>query len=167
VPINNIYNGGISITGEVATASGIGNIGLDIDQGNIHMDDSPTSSGTATGGVVATMTVDANSTGFRAALHMDSTGGWVEADASSATTMPCEALALETSTGSKKVIMQGFVRDDVWGWTVGGVIYVSETTGTLTQTAPSTTGSQVQAVGFATHANRMYFNPIPILAEVA
>ena len=58
------------------------------------------------------------------------------------------------------------MRDDTWTWTVGGLIYVSTTTGTLTQTAPSGTGDQVQVVGYATHADRMYFNPSLVLVEV-
>jgi len=140
---------------------------LDIDQGNIHVDHEPTSSGSATGGVIITATVDANATGFAAALHMDTDGNWIEADASSTATMPCQALAMETGTGSKKVLMQGFVKDTSWSWTIGGTLYVSATTGAMTQTAPSTTGEQVQAVGFATNTDKMYFNPDYTLVEIA
>jgi hypothetical protein len=141
---------------------------LDTNQKNIELQPIPTNNNEANG-ITATMTVDANTVGFGAALHMDTDGNWVMADADW-TSMPCQALALEAGTGSKKVLMQGFIRNDSWNWTVGGdsgLIYVSTTTGQLTQTAPSSTGDKVQIVGFATHADRMYFNPEYTLIEVA
>lgn len=117
-------------------------------------------------GAYATMQVDVNSVGFRSALHMDTDGHWIEADADAVATMPCEALALETGVGSKKVLTYGFIRDDSWNWTVGGLIYVSTTVGTLTQTPPNGAGDQVQVVGYATHADRMFFNPSYVLLEI-
>jgi len=131
----------------------------------VKLDDTPGTDLTANGFAV-TMTVDANATGVGAALHMDTDGNWIEADASATTTMPCTALALETGTGSKDVLLQGFIRNDAWTWTVGGEIFVSTTTGALTQTGPSGSGDQVQIVGLATHADRIFFNPIPVVAEV-
>ena len=121
-------------------------------------------------GDVVTMQVDVNATGFGATLHMDTDGNWIEADADAEATMPCQALALETGTGSKEVLLRGFVRDDTWTWTVGGVnglIYVSCTAGELTQTTVSGSGNQAQVVGFATHANRMFFNPNYLLIEIS
>jgi uncharacterized membrane protein len=113
------------------------------------------------------MTVDANSTGFGAALHIDTDGNLIECDADASTTMPCFALACETGTGSKKVLLQGFIRDDSWNWTPGVYIYISTTTGGLTSTAPTGSGDQVQIVGMATHADRMFFNPNYAIGEVA
>jgi hypothetical protein len=123
-------------------------------------DDTPGSDLTGTGDI-ASMTVDENSVGVTCALHMDTDGNWIEADADTASgaDMPCQALALETGTGTKKVLLRGFIRNDAWTWTVGGLIYVSTTTGTLTQTAPSSADDRIQIVGFATHADRMFFNP--------
>jgi len=37
----------------------------------------------------------------------------------------------------------------------------------MTQTPPSDSGDQVQALGFATHADRMYFNPNSTVLEIA
>jgi hypothetical protein len=118
-------------------------------------------------GIIATVTVDANATGVGAALHLDSDGNWIEADADSVATMPCQALALETGTGTKKILHMGYLRNDDWNWSVGGLIYVSTTTGALTQTAPSGSGDQVQVVGYATNADRMFFQPSLVLVEVA
>ena len=68
----------------------------------------------------------------------------------------------------------GVVRNDTWNWTIGpgvsGLIYasVTATTGnTLSQTAPSATGDQVQVVGHAISADIMMFNPSPVMVEIA
>lgn len=133
------------------------------------MDQAPTSSGSATGGIVISITVDANATGFGAAMHVDTNGNLIEAKADSTTTMPCFALALEAGTGAgKKVLTQGFAKDTSWSWTVGNPIYVSSATaGALTQTAPATTGDQVQAIGIAMASDTMYFNPDYTMIEIA
>ena len=76
-----------------------------------------------------------------------------------ATNMPCHALALESGTGTKDVLIRGFIRDDTWDWTPGGAIYVSTTTGALTQTAPSGSGQKIQSVGYAWTADIVFFDP--------
>lgn len=112
---------------------------------------------TATGKVVS-MTVDVNATGIGAALYMAADFHLEEADADASATMPCIALALEAGTGTKTVLLEGFIRNDAWAWTAGP-IYVSTTTGALTQTAPSGTGDRVQRVGWAYSADIMFFDP--------
>lgn len=116
-------------------------------------------------GDTTTVTVDTNAVGIGAALVMASDGNFDEADADSATTMPCTALALETGVGSKLVLLSGYVRNDTWSWTVGGILYVSTTQGTMTQTAPSGTGDQIQPVGIAVASNIVYFFPSLSVAE--
>lgn len=65
-------------------------------------------------------------------------------------------------------LLQGFYRDDTWNWTIGGLLYIDRTTaGALTQTAPSTTGDQVQVVGVAISADIIYFNPSLELVEIS
>jgi len=63
----------------------------------------------------------------------------------------------DTATGT--VLLQGFIRDDSWNWTTGGVLYNSETAGDLTQTAPTTDGAFVQIVGIALSPDVAYINP--------
>lgn len=118
---------------------------------------SPSSDQTAYGDI-ASVTVDANATGFGALLYIASDFHYEEADASASSTMPGVALALETGTGTKKVLLRGVIRNDAWNWSAGK-IYASETTGALTQTVPSTSGSIVQVVGIALSADIMLFNP--------
>ncbi len=128
------------------------------DAGELILDPTPDTNLTANG-IKTTMTVDANATGVTATLHLDTDGNFIEADADADTTAPCLALALETGTGSKQVLLQGFVRNDAWNWVVGGTVYLSTTAGAMTQTAPSGTNDIVQVVGFATNADRMWFSP--------
>jgi hypothetical protein len=111
-------------------------------------------------GIVDKKTVDANATGFGAALYVASDGNLEEADASAVSTLRCMALALEAGTGAdKKILRWGRIRNDTWSWTVGGLIYVSTTTGALTQTAPSGSGEFVQVVGEAEASNIIMFAP--------
>ena len=126
------------------------------------MDLDPTPDSDLTGnGMTATMTVDANSTGIGAPLYMASDGNYEEACASGIDYMPCRALALETGTGSKSVMLQGFIRDDSRSWTPGDDVYVSASgVGLLTQSAHTDVeGYVVQKIGFATSATEMFFNP--------
>lgn len=109
-------------------------------------------------------TVDANATGIGAAMHLAADGHWEEADASVTGTTPCTGLALTAGTGAnKEILLLGLVRNDGWTWTTGpgiaGLIYLSTTTGALTQTAPSADGEMIQVVGFAVTDDVMFFNP--------
>jgi hypothetical protein len=127
---------------------------------------SPASDQTATGDTVSA-TVDTNATGIGAALYQASDGNWDEADADAIATMPCRALALESGTGTKLILRRGWIRNDTWAWTPGAPVYVSTTTGALTQTKPSGTGDQVQIVGYAETADILDFNPSTVIVEVA
>jgi hypothetical protein len=135
--------------------------------GLLHVDDmliKATSSDHEATGLKESVTVG-ESVVFGDLLYMKSDGKWWKADADATTTMPGARLALETKAADAtcSVLMIGNARDDTWAWTVGGLIYAS----TLTQTAPSATGDQVQVVGIATHADKMSFNPSLVLVEVA
>jgi len=108
------------------------------------------------------------SVAFPFLLYQKSDGKWWKADADAATTMPGLRMALESKSADAYCLMlvMGRVRDDDWAWTVGGLIYASTSAGGLTQTAPSGTGDQVQIVGHAYHADKMVFDPSPVIAEV-
>lgn len=106
--------------------------------------------------------VDTGTT-FGAPLYLNTDGNYDACDASAIATMICSALYLASS----KVLLLGSIREDDWNWTVGGKIYVSETTGELTQTAPSTASAIVQCVGIALTADSILFNPSMDWVEVA
>lgn len=133
--------------------------------GPIEIDPTPASDLTASG-ITAIVTVDTNSVGVGSALVLAADGHYDEADADSATTMPCTAIALQTSTGSKTVLLKGFVRNDAWNWTPGSALYVSATVGTFTHTAPTTSGQQVQKIGYAYTADIIWFDPDLLIIEV-
>jgi len=143
-------------------------LGGDLDLNDHYVELKPEPSSDDSGsGMMSTMTVDTNGTGVGSALYMAGDGHFDEADASASGTMPCTAIALETGTGSKKVLHYGYMRNDGWDWTAGGLLYVSTVAGALTQTPPAGSGDQVQVVGYATHADRIFFSPDLSTAEVA
>ena len=89
------------------------------------------------------------------------TGEIVQADASAVATARAigisPAAISDTATGT--VLLHGFIRDDSWNWTTGSVLYLSETTGAMTHTAPTTDGAFVQAVGIALEPDVVFINP--------
>lgn len=114
-------------------------------------------------GLIISATVDTNSQGIGAPLYMAANGHFITASASANTTSPAVALALETGTGTKKVMVHGILRVDSWSWTTGpgdaSLIYVSTSTGVLTQTQPSGTDNVIQPVGWALTSHAVYFSP--------
>ena len=128
----------------------------------IKLMNEPTADATASG-LIITATVDTNAEGIGAPLFMAADGHLDTADADSSATTPCVALAMETGTGSKRILLHGVLRVDAWNWTIGpgnaGLIYVSTTTGTLTQTQPSGTDDVIQPVGWALSDDCIYFAP--------
>lgn len=133
----------------------------------LEFDSTPDADHTANG-IIIPATVDVNTNGLFNAMHLDSDGNWIDAHADAAVDMPCKALALESGTGAgKKLLLWGFARDETWTWTVGGPIYVSDTsTGSLTQTRPDTSGDQVQVVGYALTAKIIFFCPDNTIVEI-
>ena len=98
---------------------------------------------------------------------------WILADAGNSTGVGFIGMALTTavaSTSTFTVLLDGFVRDDTWNWTDGGIagqVYVSTTAGGLTQTAPSATGDQIQVVGYAHTGDVLYFKPSRDVIEIS
>jgi len=114
-------------------------------------------------GITLTGTVDTNAVGFGAVLCQAADFKWDEADADALATMHGLAVALETGTGSKLLLLQGQVCNTAWDWSAGPV-YVSATQGTFTQTAPGA-GDFASPVGFALSADTIYFNPSGLIIE--
>jgi len=86
------------------------------------------------------------------------------AKADSSTTMPAFCMKLWGSAPAPdgntiETITWGYVRDDTWNWTVGGLLYVSkDTAGAMTQTKP-VYPNIAQVIGIAWTADIIYFNP--------
>lgn len=113
-----------------------------------------------TGGpIIGTVTVDTNGVGIGCALVLSADGHYDEANAALGSAIPCTAMALETGVGSKKVLFYGVIKVTGWTLTVGGLVYLGETTGALTQVAPSDEDDVVQPIGIALAADVLFFNP--------
>jgi hypothetical protein len=121
-------------------------------------------------GTTITLTANENQA-FGDVCYIQSDGDAALADADGIATAKVTVMCMETVTtgNSAQYLLVGVARNDAWAWTVGGHIYLSTTgtTGnTLTQTAPSGTDDCVVVVGIATHADRMIFNPSPVIIEL-
>lgn len=152
-----VANQGIS-GGTLVTNLNVTNLTIRLDAG-ISVDGD--ASGTS-----ARMTVDVNAAGAGAPLFIAADGHLETTDADSTATMPCFGLALESGTGVKEILLNGFVVNTDWSWTIGGNVYASTSVGELTQTRPTGTGDQVQIVGVATGTNTLYFSPSYVIVEL-
>ncbi len=114
---------------------------------------------TASGAIVS-LTAGENLV-FGNPCYMKSDGKMWKSDADASTTMPVMAMAgaIIAADVAGAFLLLGFARDDSWAWTIGGAIYASTTVGFFSQTAPTGTGDQIQIVGIATHADRIFFSP--------
>ena len=96
-------------------------------------------------------------------VYLDGTPDWNLTDASSVATSGGVQVALATESGTASnplnVLFSGIARNDGWSWTAGDPIYISETAGALTQTAPTATDSVTRVVGYALSDDAIYFNP--------
>lgn len=116
---------------------------------------------------IKTSLTAAESLAFGNVTYVNSSGKMAKGDADAIATSSVIAMALGSisADAAGSFLLFGFVRNDAWNWTVGGLIYLSTTAGDLTQTAPSGTDDVVQILGVATHADRMFFNPQLVQVE--
>jgi hypothetical protein len=112
-------------------------------------------------------------TAFDAVYVSTTTGRVGRADANDAAKLPAIGIAIEAqgSAGSSvRVLTHGVYRDDGGfggNMTVGTDLYVSETPGTLTDTAPGDDGDFVQLMGVAVGVRSAFINPDLTIIEVA
>lgn len=92
------------------------------------------------------------------AVYLNASSQWVKADANGSGTYPARGLAVTTqlTTAAVNVLTYGVVRHDAFAFTPGGTLYLSESAGGITQTAPVTSGSVVQQIGFALDADTIF-----------
>ena len=137
------------------------------DSAKITWDVVPSSNQTCTGNIASLQAGEELSYGQPCYLKSD--GKWYKTDSSSSTTMPCLAIVASSSISQNDsgnfLINWSVARDDSWSWTVGGLIYVSEDTGLLTQTAPISDSSISQIVGFGLTATVMGIFNCPVTIE--
>lgn len=102
-------------------------------------------------------------------VYLKADGKWWKADASGTATLPGVGLVITPGSAddTTEIMRSGVFRDDSFAYTVGAKLYVDTTPGVPTETAPSGSGDQVQAVGIAKSATVVIFDPSPDNFEVA
>ena len=138
--------------------------------GALSLDGSPDVDHTAVGPQTTTFASGYSST-IMDLVYMGSGGKWLEADSdATGTSINLLGIALEAKTDTQAMNVAlpcSFVRDDSWNWTIGVPLYVSGTLGAITETKPTGSGDVVRTVGFAVHADMIYFCPSPDYVTLA
>lgn len=121
-------------------------------------------------GATATLTA-AENLAIGNVCYINSSSKLAKADADSASTAGALFIALATinqdASGSFG-LPGGFLRDDsAYNWTPGATLYLDTNAGGLTATQPSGSGDIVQVLGVAYSADVVFFNPSPVVGEVA
>lgn len=125
----------------------------------------PSSDDTATGEITNAFNSGYSSSAIGDLVYLDSSSNWQKADAdASATTysgLLGIALEVKASGNALKVLLRGFAYCSTAfpTFTVGVPVYMSATAGAITATAPSTTDSATRVIGYAVHADKIWFNP--------
>lgn len=116
-------------------------------------------------GIVVDGTAGSSALAFGDLVYLDSAGpDWELADASAASTSGTPKLGIcvlaASSAAATKILVYGAVRADaVFPTFTAGQIFVSETAGDVTSTAPTTTDSVTRVLGHALTSDSMFFNP--------
>jgi hypothetical protein len=144
---------------ELAADSGVSVDGLNIKDNGLNLSEFSLSNGETSGlrghltAAVALVSGDI--------CYVNSSGKMAKADASAASTSRAIGMALETisADANGNFLLLGMMMNTSWSWTAGGAIFLSETTGALTQTAPTTAASITQVMGVATGTTKIWFSP--------
>lgn len=113
-------------------------------------------------GFTKTLTAGA-ATAWGSVCMMQSDGKVDPADASAVATgngwiVFATTVLADTGTGTF-LLANTEIRDDSWAWTAGLPLFLSETTGEMTQTAPTTSGAIVRILGHAITATTIMWAP--------
>jgi len=129
---------------------------------------SPSSDHSAVGDV-DTITAGENLVAGSLLYQKPSDGKYYKSNSGALATMPASRMALATisADASGLALIRGKFRDDSYSWTINSLLYASGTSGQLTSTIPSASGSQVQIIARAVSATIIDFNPCLVLVEVA
>lgn len=102
-------------------------------------------------------------------VYMTTSGQWALVDANVSTGYDCLlGVVLQSGITSGNVVNVALPGSFVYmatafpTWTIGKPIYISETAGAMTQTQPTTTDVAIRVVGYAVHADKMFFFPTGI-----
>lgn len=134
------------------------------DQGQIKLT-VPTTDLTATGPTCGDFNCGYSSSAIGDLVYLDSSATWQKADANTTVlnnSLLAIALEVKASGAALLVALPGSFIYSTTGFptfTIGLPIFMSETAGAVTQTAPVTTDAADRVIGFAVHADKMFFMP--------
>jgi hypothetical protein len=126
----------------------------------------PSTDGHATGNVTNAFNSGYSSSAIGDLVYLDSSSTWqkCDMDTSAATYSGLLGIALEVkaSGNALRVALSGsFVYASAFpALTVGGIVYMSDA-GAITQTQPSGEDDSIRMIGWAVHADKIYFYPSP------
>jgi hypothetical protein len=166
---NNVSISGGAVTGitDITLADGgSGASTAELAYNNIaDMVSSPASDHTANGPHTNDFAAGASVTVMQLVI-LNSSSKWVLTDANTASIysgMVAISLESKTDTQAMNVALPGsIVRDASWSWTPGAPLYISETAGAITATAPTTAAAATRCIGWALAATIIYFFPAGI-----
>lgn len=120
--------------------------------------------GTATGPQTSAFVSGYTSSAVGDLVCLDSAGKWQKADANTASLYAgLLGIALEVKVADAALLVAlpgSFVYATAFpALTIGSAVYASETAGAITHTAPTTTDAATRVLGWAVHADKIYFNP--------
>lgn len=127
----------------------------------------PTNDGDATGNITNAFNSGYSSTAVGDLVYLDSSSTWQKCDANTLLLyngLLGIALEVKASGAAVKVALPGsfvYAAAAFPTFTIGLPIYMSETPGLVTQTAPTTTDAATRVIGWGIHADKMYFFPSP------
>ena len=169
--IDNAHIGDNQIDSEHYAAGSIDGEHLAVGKdGALSLDGSPDTDHTAVGPQTNTFAAGYTTT-LMDLVYLGSSSKWLEADSNATgTSINLLGIALEVGDDTDAINVAlpcSFVRDDTWNWTPGVPLYVSGTLGAITATKPTGSGDVVRTVGFAVHADMIYFCPSPDYVTLA
>tara|TARA_Y100000034_G_C6784765_1_gene350995 strand:- start:278 stop:838 length:561 start_codon:yes stop_codon:yes gene_type:complete len=162
------FSSNITITGDVGIGTTDPVTALDI-----HHDPTGLSNDTGGGEVVTFGTEDGTDTLAAGKLmYLNSSGVWKYTDADATATSGAVLLAIALGTAvSDGLLIRGFfdaaTLGDSSSFVKGGACYVGLAAGTISFTAPSSSGDVLRIIGHGTDlANVIYFDPSPDYIEI-
>ncbi len=140
---------------------------LDLNQNSIELDPTPTSDHTWNGHIITATAAENLVIGD--VCYLNSAGKFAKIDADAEATskgfcvMSTGTIALD-ATGT--FLIEGFIRDDTWVWTIGAELWAPLTPGNPSATKPSVAGDIIRLMGYAYSADIIYFSPDKTYVEV-
>ncbi len=154
-----------TLTNKTLTAPVIGGVAVLADAASIKLT-LPTVDLTATGETTNQFNSGYSSTAIGDLVYLDSSATWQKAKADSTTTstnLLGIALSVAASGAAVTVLLRGFVYATPFPTlTVGAAAYISDATAgaiLVDPTTITTTDHVIRSVGFAFHADKLFFNP--------